>query len=402
LRQVVHEEPRNHAAWLLLAEATPDKKLAAQYINRASLLKAAGPPAKVRPETGPAESGSSRRILSWRVAALVAAVALLLGMAAASLNGRAWLQAVALQPTETDGRAAAPLGSTQSGTERFSPAAEDAGEAALARPTAVPAPHSAGLAQSPAAPAAGMLPEVDSAAGQDTSFEPVVITDPDKALPAAILKGIETQSSSSENQAPATSAEVSSAAAYAGVTEAETAAEAGAASAETANVAAEAADEAAVDGVAASEAEAQELAAAEEEVAVSEGGDLYTAAAAPGERWIDVDLTTQTLVAYEGDAAVLTSLISSGMWQFPTVTGQYHTWIKYESQDMSGLHLGYNYYLEDVPYVMYFFEDYAIHGAYWHNNFGTPMSHGCVNMNTADAGWLYNWAPLGTLVNIHY
>jgi lipoprotein-anchoring transpeptidase ErfK/SrfK len=68
---------------------------------------------------------------------------------------------------------------------------------------------------------------------------------------------------------------------------------------------------------------------------------------------------------------------------------------------MTGYHLGYNYDLKDVPYVMYFFEDYAIHGAYWHNNFGTPMSHGCVNMNVPDAEWLYNWAPLGTLVSVH-
>jgi lipoprotein-anchoring transpeptidase ErfK/SrfK len=90
------------------------------------------------------------------------------------------------------------------------------------------------------------------------------------------------------------------------------------------------------------------------------------------------------------------------MWQFPTVTGQFHTYMKYEYQDMSGYHLGYNYDLADVPHVMYFFEDYAIHGAYWHNNFGTPMSHGCVNVNLPDAAWLYNWAPVGTLVNVHY
>jgi lipoprotein-anchoring transpeptidase ErfK/SrfK len=51
---------------------------------------------------------------------------------------------------------------------------------------------------------------------------------------------------------------------------------------------------------------------------------------------------------------------------------------------------------------MYFYEDYALHGAYWHNNFGTPMSHGCVNMNVADAGWIFDWAPVGTLVNVHY
>jgi lipoprotein-anchoring transpeptidase ErfK/SrfK len=120
------------------------------------------------------------------------------------------------------------------------------------------------------------------------------------------------------------------------------------------------------------------------------------------ERWIDVNLSTQTLVAYEGDTPILTSLISSGTWLHPTVTGQYRTYMKYESQTMNGYLLGYDYYLEGVPYVMYFYRDYAIHGTYWHNNFGTPMSHGCVNMNTADAGWLFNWAPVGTAVNVHY
>jgi L,D-transpeptidase catalytic domain len=120
------------------------------------------------------------------------------------------------------------------------------------------------------------------------------------------------------------------------------------------------------------------------------------------EHWIDVDLSTQTLVAYEGDTPVLTTLISSGLPQWPTVTGQYRTYLKFESQNMSGYHLGYNYYLPDVPYVMYFFEDYAIHGAYWHNAFGTPMSHGCVNARPEDADWLFAWAPLGTLVNVHY
>lgn len=119
------------------------------------------------------------------------------------------------------------------------------------------------------------------------------------------------------------------------------------------------------------------------------------------ERWIDVDLNTQNLVAYEGNKPVFYSLISSGTWEHPTVTGQFRTWMKYESQDMNGYLLGYDYYLMDVPYVMYFYKDFAIHGTYWHNNFGIPMSHGCVNMNPTDAGWLYNWAPLGTLVNIH-
>lgn len=121
-----------------------------------------------------------------------------------------------------------------------------------------------------------------------------------------------------------------------------------------------------------------------------------------GERWIDVNLTSQTLTAFEGDTPVLTSLISSGTWLHPTVTGQYRTYIKYESQTMNGYLLGYDYYLEGVPHVMYFYRDYAIHGAYWHNNFGTPMSHGCVNVNLTDAAWLFEWAPVGTLVTVHH
>lgn len=124
--------------------------------------------------------------------------------------------------------------------------------------------------------------------------------------------------------------------------------------------------------------------------------------AAPGEHWIDVNLTTQSLTAYEGDQPVLTTYISSGAWPHLTVTGQFQVYIRYQSQDMNGFRLGYDYYLENVPYVMYFYKDYALHGTYWHNNFGFPMSHGCVNMKTADAQWLFNWSSYGTVVNVHY
>lgn len=122
----------------------------------------------------------------------------------------------------------------------------------------------------------------------------------------------------------------------------------------------------------------------------------------PNERWIDINLTTQTLVAYEGNTAVYQSLVSSGTYLHPTVTGQFRVWLRYEAQTMDGTRLGYNYYLPNVPYVMYFYRDYAIHGTYWHNNFGTPMSHGCVNMPTPAAEWLYYWSDYGTLVNVHY
>jgi lipoprotein-anchoring transpeptidase ErfK/SrfK len=60
------------------------------------------------------------------------------------------------------------------------------------------------------------------------------------------------------------------------------------------------------------------------------------------------------------------------------------------------------YYLPNVPHVMYFYGGYGLHGTYWHNNFGTPMSHGCVNLSQTDAEWLYNWASVGTKVVTHY
>jgi lipoprotein-anchoring transpeptidase ErfK/SrfK len=63
---------------------------------------------------------------------------------------------------------------------------------------------------------------------------------------------------------------------------------------------------------------------------------------------------------------------------------------------------GPGYYLPNVPYTMYFYRGYAIHGTYWHHNFGTPMSHGCVNMYTPDAEWMFYFSSVGTLVNIHW
>jgi lipoprotein-anchoring transpeptidase ErfK/SrfK len=119
------------------------------------------------------------------------------------------------------------------------------------------------------------------------------------------------------------------------------------------------------------------------------------------EKWIDVNLTTQTLNAYEGNDVVFTTLVSSGTNDHPTVTGMFRVWLRFESQTMDGALLGYDYYLENVPYVMYFFDDYALHGAFWHNNFGYQMSHGCVNLSPTDAGWLYNWSTYGTVVNVH-
>jgi lipoprotein-anchoring transpeptidase ErfK/SrfK len=115
------------------------------------------------------------------------------------------------------------------------------------------------------------------------------------------------------------------------------------------------------------------------------------------EKWIDVDLSSQMLYAYEGDTIVRSFLVSTGTYLHPTVVGQFAVWTKLRYTDMSGP----GYYLPDVPYTMYFYQGYGIHGTYWHDNFGTPMSHGCVNMRTEEAGWLFNWAYVGILVNVH-
>lgn len=117
-----------------------------------------------------------------------------------------------------------------------------------------------------------------------------------------------------------------------------------------------------------------------------------------GVRWIDVDLSDQMLYAYEGNTIVASFLVSTGVPAFPTVVGQFRIYIKLESTLMAGD----GYYLPNVPYTMYFYKGYGIHGTYWHSNFGHPMSHGCVNMYTPDAKWLFYWASVGTLVNVHY
>ncbi|MGH2581944.1 MAG: L,D-transpeptidase family protein [Anaerolineales bacterium] len=118
----------------------------------------------------------------------------------------------------------------------------------------------------------------------------------------------------------------------------------------------------------------------------------------PRERWIDINLSAQTLSAYEGAALLGRYVISSGRAGSPTVTGEYRIWVKVPIQDMSGP----GYYIRDVPNVMYFYKSYGIHGTWWHNNFGTPMSAGCVNMTIDDSEWMYSWASVGTLVKVHY
>ncbi len=114
-------------------------------------------------------------------------------------------------------------------------------------------------------------------------------------------------------------------------------------------------------------------------------------------RWIEVDISEQRVSAYEGDQRVKSFTVSTGTAAHPTVLGQYRVYVKYYATDMSGP----GYYLPDVPYTMYFYSGYAIHGTYWHDNFGTPMSHGCVNLRTPDAQWLFDFASVGTIVYVH-
>ena len=115
-------------------------------------------------------------------------------------------------------------------------------------------------------------------------------------------------------------------------------------------------------------------------------------------RWIDVNLSKQWIYVYEGDVQVNSFIVSTGLPDTPTVTGEYRIYVKVPIRDMSGP----GYYLRDVPWVMYFYDEYGFHGTYWHNNFGTPMSRGCVNLGVADAAWLYDWTSIGTRVSVHY
>lgn len=110
-----------------------------------------------------------------------------------------------------------------------------------------------------------------------------------------------------------------------------------------------------------------------------------------GEKHIYVDLTSEQLYAYQGDTQVMQTFIASGKWD-PTPVGNFHIWEKLRATRMSGGSGADAYDLPNVPYVMYFYEDFGLHGAYWHDNYGHAMSHGCVNMRSIDAQKIYDWA----------
>lgn len=120
-------------------------------------------------------------------------------------------------------------------------------------------------------------------------------------------------------------------------------------------------------------------------------------------KWIDVNIKTQTITGFDGSTALKSVLVSTGVAVHPTPVGRYKIYSKYSAFTMSGGTRGVDYYyLPNVPWTMFFVGGYAIHGTYWHHNFGHPMSHGCVNLTIADAKWFFDWAPIGTPVVTHY
>ncbi len=118
----------------------------------------------------------------------------------------------------------------------------------------------------------------------------------------------------------------------------------------------------------------------------------------PWERWIDVSLAKQMLVAYEGSRPVYVTLVSTGrkgtkLESFETPTGRFRIRTKHVSTTMDGgTASDGNYSIQDVPWTMFFEGSYALHGAFWHDGFGRVRSHGCVNLGPTDARWLFGWS----------
>jgi hypothetical protein len=122
------------------------------------------------------------------------------------------------------------------------------------------------------------------------------------------------------------------------------------------------------------------------------------------DRWIEIDLYEQTVAVYDGRRLVFATMISSGIEPFWTRPGLFQIQEKLETTPMSGSFEADRsdyYYLEDVPWTMYFDEARALHGAYWHTGYGYPRSHGCVNLSPGDARWLFEWAEVGDWVYVH-
>jgi hypothetical protein len=115
-----------------------------------------------------------------------------------------------------------------------------------------------------------------------------------------------------------------------------------------------------------------------------------------GEKWLDINITKQTLVAFEGETAVFATLVSTGEdglfeGNRATKKGIYRIHTKHLTNTMDSDAVGEEFELRDVPYVQYFEEGYALHAAYWHDSFGTPKSHGCINLSPEDARRIFFW-----------
>lgn len=129
--------------------------------------------------------------------------------------------------------------------------------------------------------------------------------------------------------------------------------------------------------------------------------DIFT-----GEKLIAVDTGSQKLTAWENGKIVHETKVSTGMKLTPTVKGSFKIYYKTPLHDMRGpspyknIYPNGKYHIKNVPHSMYFYQGYAIHGAYWHNNFGRVASHGCVNVPLASAQWLFDWANVGTRVEV--
>lgn len=110
------------------------------------------------------------------------------------------------------------------------------------------------------------------------------------------------------------------------------------------------------------------------------------------DRWISIDLYEQTLIVYEQNKPIFATLVSTGLPRWPTYEGTFNIYYRTLRRDMSWGTPGDDfYYLEEVPWTMFFDEGRALHGEYWHDGLGYRRSHGCVNMSISDAYWLYHW-----------
>ncbi|HTQ79860.1 MAG TPA: L,D-transpeptidase [Thermoanaerobaculia bacterium] len=117
----------------------------------------------------------------------------------------------------------------------------------------------------------------------------------------------------------------------------------------------------------------------------------------PGDLWIEIQLGQQTVAAYQGDRMVYASLISSGLDRFPTQQGLFTVGSRHRLDKMSGLAGTPDFYwVQDVPHALFFHGGTALHGAYWHDKFGTQVSHGCVNLPPEDAKWIWDWSAHAT------